>query len=194
MRVDANAGAFLSSRPDGGEGALYTDYSPMIVNIHASCVVLAAAADAFGAPPDAGVLLLGASGTGKSDLALRLIERGALLVADDRCELFMEGDAIRARAPAALAGLIEVRGLGIMALPCAGEARIALVTRLAVDRAIVRLPRHARYRPPEPLAAPKAIWPPEIWIAPFEPSAPAKLAIAVAGFAEARFREGISAP
>ena len=61
-----------------------------VVNIHASCIRLALAAAAFGAPRSAGVLLLGDSGSGKSDLALRLIGRGAELVADDRTELHVE--------------------------------------------------------------------------------------------------------
>src|SRR5512146_1790449 len=101
-----------------------------MVNIHASCVLLDGAAEAFGAPRDAGVLLLGESGRGKSDLALRLIERGAKLVADDRTELFVKDNALFARAPQSLAGLIEVRGAGIVALPFAAEARIALAVEM----------------------------------------------------------------
>jgi HPr kinase/phosphorylase len=65
-----------------------------IANIHASCVVLARAGEPFGAPGDAGILILGASGSGKSDLALRLIGRGALLVADDRVEIFARDDGL----------------------------------------------------------------------------------------------------
>ena len=70
-----------------------------MVNIHATCIVLADAATAFKAPKDAGVLLLGESGSGKSDLALRLMERGAKLVADDRVELFARDGLLMARAP-----------------------------------------------------------------------------------------------
>ena len=62
-----------------------------VVNIHASCVVCARAGAAFGVPEDAGVLLLGESGSGKSEAALRLIAIGAKLVADDRCELLFDG-------------------------------------------------------------------------------------------------------
>ena len=65
----------------------------MSVNIHASCV-------AFGGK---GVLLLGASGAGKSSLALRLVDDGARLVADDRCDLFPRGGKLHARAPASIA-------------------------------------------------------------------------------------------
>ena len=64
-------------------------------------------------------LLLGESGAGKSDLALRLIAAGAQLVADDRVELSVESNRLIARAPANLAGLIEIRNVGIIALPSA---------------------------------------------------------------------------
>src|SRR5690348_6821760 len=59
------------------------------------------------------VLLLGPSGAGKSDLALRLIETGAQLVADDQAELRRSGSLILVSAPAAIFGLIEARGIGI---------------------------------------------------------------------------------
>jgi serine kinase of HPr protein (carbohydrate metabolism regulator) len=83
-----------------------------VVNIHASCVLLAKAAPVQFDLFYAGILLLGDSGMGKSDLALRLIEQGSLLVSDDRSEMFIDGGKLKARAPAALAGMIEVRGLG----------------------------------------------------------------------------------
>jgi HPr kinase/phosphorylase len=73
------------------------------------------------------VLLLGPSGCGKSDLALRLLECGFVLVADDRVDI---ADGI-ASAPASLVGLLEVRGLGILRLPYAAQARLALVIDLA---------------------------------------------------------------
>jgi HPr kinase/phosphorylase len=77
------------------------------VIVHASCVALG----------QKGVLLLGISGSGKSDLALRLIHDGWRLVADDRTVLTLEKGALKAAAPAAIRGLIEVRGLGIVHLP-----------------------------------------------------------------------------
>jgi len=86
------------------------------MQIHASCA----------ARHGAGVLLLGAPGCGKSDLALRLLDRGFVLVADDRVEV---EDGI-ARPPAALAGLIEVRGLGMLRLPYLPSARLALAVEL----------------------------------------------------------------
>ena len=158
-------------------------------NIHAGCVLLGHAGDAFGAPWDAGVLLLGDSGAGKSDLALRLIERGAVLVADDRCELFLRDEALWARAPAVLAGLIELRGVGIVALPHAAEARIALAVQLVAREAVPRLPEPTRFVPPEILGVSSGLWPPLIALASFEASAPAKIAAAVAAFAGGLFRD-----
>lgn len=65
----------------------------------------------------AGILLRGPPGSGKSDLALRLIsEREARLVADDQVEVSMRDGRLMARAPESLAGMIEVRGLGIARL------------------------------------------------------------------------------
>lgn len=73
-----------------------------------------------------GVLLLGPPGSGKSDLVLRLLHRGFTLVADDRVEI---EDGV-ASAPSALAGLLEVRGFGIVRLRCAPSARLVLAVRL----------------------------------------------------------------
>jgi len=84
------------------------------------------------------VLLTGASGCGKSDLALRLIDRGAQLIADDQVWL----DALlHASPPATLAGLIEVRGIGVVGLPWTEGVRIALVVDL--DTAPARMPEPA---------------------------------------------------
>jgi serine kinase of HPr protein (carbohydrate metabolism regulator) len=86
-----------------------------------------------------GVLLLGRSGRGKSDLALRLIDAGAVLIADDQVRLWRAGDRLIADAPRALAGLIEVRGLGIRRLPCEPVAAVGLVVDLGATDA-ERLP------------------------------------------------------
>ena len=99
------------------------------MQIHGSC----AARDGVG------VLLTGAPGIGKSDLVLRLIARGFVLVADDRVEI----DGLDAGPPAALAGLLEVRGLGIVTLPFAAPVRLALAVELARD--VPRLPYPARH-------------------------------------------------
>ncbi len=156
-------------------------------NIHATCVRIGSAGAAFGAPPDAGVLLLGKSGSGKSDLALRLIALGATLVADDRTDLYVWRRKLYARAPARLAGLIEVRGVGILKLPHAPCVCVALVVELGRDAA--RLPGHRRYRPPSGLALPAAAAPPIVKIAPFEASAPAKIVAATAAYALGLYRD-----
>jgi serine kinase of HPr protein (carbohydrate metabolism regulator) len=77
-----------------------------------------------------GVLIEGASGAGKSDLALRLIDRGAELVSDDYTELSVEDGQLVARAPASIAGRIEVRGVGIMPVSHRESAVAALLVRL----------------------------------------------------------------
>ncbi|HSM95671.1 MAG TPA: HPr kinase/phosphatase C-terminal domain-containing protein [Rhizomicrobium sp.] len=160
-----------------------------MVNIHASCVLLGDAGKAFGAPEDAGVLLLGESGKGKSDLALRLIERGATLVADDRTELLVRDGALFARAPKSLAGLMEVRGLGIVALPFAAEARVRLAVEMMEEGYVPRMPDPERYAAPPELDVHEDERPPLIWLAPFEASTPAKIALAAAAFSKALFRE-----
>jgi HPr kinase/phosphorylase len=85
------------------------------------------------------VLLIGPPGAGKSDLALRLLARGFDLVADDRTEIV---DGV-ARPVPALAGLLEVRGLGIFRLPHLASARLALVVQLG--QASPRMPTPARH-------------------------------------------------
>ncbi len=107
--------------------------------LHGTCVKVGANA----------VLLVGPSGSGKSDLALRLIDRpglttgaddmGCMLVADDQVVVRRVSDHLLASAPEALAGLIEVRGLGIMSVPALSEAKIVLVLDLAASAGIERL-------------------------------------------------------
>ncbi len=87
-----------------------------------------------------GVLLRGPSASGKSDLALRLIDDGAGLVADDRTILSRDGDAVVAAAPPAIAGKIEVRGLGIVRLPTPGATPLRLVVELGRPAGVDRLP------------------------------------------------------
>jgi len=153
------------------------------INIHATCVVLARAGAPFKAPSGAGILLLGKSGSGKSDLALRLIGRGAKPVSDDRTELFVERGRLTARAPVPIKEMFEVRGVGIVRLPSAAKARIALAVSL--DGAKARLPEREYYKSPFDLSAPV----PLIRLAPFEASAPDKIALAAAAFAHGLFRE-----
>jgi hypothetical protein len=78
----------------------------------------------------AGVLLCGPSGSGKSDLALRLIDRGAILVADDVVNLRLADGHLHAYPEPALRGLLEVRGVGIIEFPYLDEAPVALAVRL----------------------------------------------------------------
>jgi hypothetical protein len=84
--------------------------------IHAGCVAMRGV----------GVLIAGPSGSGKSDLALRLIDRGAVLVSDDYTLLHVEGGALHATAPATIAGRIEVRGIGIVDHPTLARVPVAL--------------------------------------------------------------------
>ena len=159
------------------------------VNIHATCILMAEAGRAFGAPSGAGVLLLGRSGGGKSDLALRLIAAGAKLVSDDRTDLYVSRGALWARAPRRIAGLIEVRGVGILALAHAPRVRIALAVEMG--RA-PRHPDHRTFQPPSPLVLPEKAAVPLVKIAPFEASAPAKIAIAVAAYAHGLHRDHVN--
>jgi serine kinase of HPr protein (carbohydrate metabolism regulator) len=133
-------------------------------DIHATCI-------AFG---DTGVLLRGPSGSGKSDLALRLIDGGARLVADDRVCLTRRDGRVVACAPGPLRGLIEVRGLGIVRL---GDDRVtptvplALVCDLVPEAEVERLPEPAH-------AVVLGLRVPRLAIAPFETTAPAKVRLA----------------
>jgi serine kinase of HPr protein (carbohydrate metabolism regulator) len=159
-----------------------------VANIHASCVMLDKAAPAPFGFYDAGVLLLGDSGMGKSDLALRLIEQGALLVSDDRTDLFVENGKLHARAPAALAGLIEARGLGILSLSFEASAEVVLAVQLVAADAVPRMPGRESYQPPPELALPQAARPPLIRLNAFEASASVKLRWAVLAFRQGLFR------
>lgn len=77
-----------------------------------------------------GVLILGESGAGKSDLALRLIGGGALLVADDQTDVAVVGDTLRATSPATISGLIEARGVGVLRAPVKAATRLRLAVSL----------------------------------------------------------------
>lgn len=129
--------------------------------VHASCVELAGI----------GILLRGPSGCGKSDLALRLIDGGARLVADDRVDLSLEDGRLLASAPAALAGRIEVRGIGILSAPAVASAPVLLACDLVRGDEVERLPDVAS-------CAYLGVSVPLVALAPFESSAPAKLRLA----------------
>jgi HPr kinase/phosphorylase len=133
-----------------------------MVLIHGTCVEI----------EGVGVLLRGQSGSGKSDLALRLIEDGARLVADDQTELRRDGAGIVASAPPAIAGRLEIRGVGILAARSVASAPLALVVDLVPAASVERLPeaRHCDYL---------GCAVPLLRLAPFEASAPAKLRAAL---------------
>jgi serine kinase of HPr protein (carbohydrate metabolism regulator) len=131
--------------------------------VHATCIAIAGR----------GVLIAGKSGAGKSDLALRLIDRGATLVSDDYTLVEPKDDALVAHAPERIAGSIEVRGIGLLAVPHLASAPIALLIDL--DEAADRMPvvqHHTIAGLPLPRLA----------LAPFEASAPIKLELALRTF------------
>ncbi len=98
------------------------DATPQPPNLHASAV-------AFG--PNSGILITGPSGAGKSTMALGLIEQGAQLVADDQILIARAGNALFARAPRSIAGMIELRGFGLIRLTPRRLARLRLVIDLS---------------------------------------------------------------
>ena len=84
------------------------------------------------------VMIEGASGSGKSDLALRLIDRGAILVSDDQTLVVRTGDTLLARAPTTIAGRIEVRGIGILTVPHIDDVPVALL--VSIGDPVERMP------------------------------------------------------
>jgi HPr kinase/phosphorylase len=148
--------------------------------VHATCVALRPPGKPSGRAWRA-VLLRGPSGAGKSDLALRLIEAGGRLIADDQTRITRRGKALLASAPAALAGLMEVRGVGIVKLgrsQLLSQAPLSLVVDLVPPDRIDRLPEPA-------LEDVLGVALPLLALAPFEASAPAKLRLALARIAAA---------
>lgn len=146
-----------------------------MIRVHGTCVAI----------EGRGVLLRGAPGSGKSDLALRLIDAGARLVADDQIELTGRGDDIMTQAPAAIAGRIEIRGVGILACPAIAAAPLRLVVDLVAGGDVERLPeaRSCLYLDrPIPL----------LRLAPFEASTPAKIRAALRALAAAPRAERVA--
>jgi serine kinase of HPr protein (carbohydrate metabolism regulator) len=87
-----------------------------------------------------GVLLRGPTGSGKSDLALRLLREGGHLVADDYTEVESDGDRLVAHAPSTIAGLLEVRGIGILRVTPVSPAVVVACIDLVASRAVERMP------------------------------------------------------
>lgn len=117
------------------------------------------------------VLICGTSGMGKSDLALRLIDRGATLISDDYTVVTLVDDRLEASAPSTIAGMMEVRGLGLVDMPSISQAPVALVIELSHD--VDRMPLD----PINLTIAGTAV--PVVRIAPFEASAPIKVELAL---------------
>jgi len=143
--------------------------------IHATCVALRVGQSWRAA------LLRGPSGAGKSDLALRLIEAGARLVADDQTHIARIGRALIATPPPMLAGMIEARGVGILTLSRSQlltRATVALLVDLVAPDRIERLPEPSH----ETLDDVEL---PRLDLAPFEASSVAKLRLALARIATA---------
>ena len=145
-----------------------------MILVHGTCI-------AFGAT---GLLLRGPSGAGKSDLALRLINRPNIrpdmavrLVADDQVELSRRDDELWASAPSQIAGLLEVRGVGLVRFETHGDVRLRLVLDLCPTGAVPRLPEADRCTI-DGVALP--LYP----FAPFEASAPDKVSILVRSLAQ----------
>jgi hypothetical protein len=151
--------------------------SAVKINIHASCVAIGGK----------GVLILGDSGAGKSDLALRLIDGGARLVADDRCDLFVRAGKLCASPPPRIAGLLELRGIGIVAQPYARITSVVMAVRLTQNPPGTRHPKPAFYAPPAPLEGLKRI--PLIVVNGGAVSAPARIRAALAAFSADGFRD-----
>ena len=91
------------------------------------------------------VLITGPSGSGKSDLALRLLDRGFTLVSDDQTIVKRSGDSLLATAPPTIAGKLEIRGIGIVEMDRVDDLPVALLVELTSD--IQRLPDDSRSRP-----------------------------------------------
>ena len=90
-----------------------------------------------------GVLIRGASGAGKSALALQLLAYGAQLVSDDQTALTRTGTTLRATAPQTTKGLIEARGIGLMRCDTVESVDLALVIDMDVEET-ARLPEPKR--------------------------------------------------
>jgi HPr kinase/phosphorylase len=87
-----------------------------------------------------GVFIRGPSGSGKSSLALALIERGARLVADDRVHLAACDGRLVASAPDIISGLLELRGRGLVDVPFERNCVVRLVVDIVSEEALERMP------------------------------------------------------
>ena len=117
------------------------------------------------------VLITGPSGSGKSDLALRLLDRGFTLVSDDQTVVKKDGTRLLASAPPTIAGKLEIRGIGIVDMEQINNVPVALIVELTGE--IQRLPDDSRERPVLGIKLPL------VTIDAMSASAPSKVALAL---------------
>lgn len=143
--------------------------------VHGTCVAISGA----------GALLRGAPGSGKSDLAMRFISlfggddgtrEAACLVADDQVLLSRASEGLVARPPEAIAGKLEVRGLGIVEVAHCKRISLTLIVDLVAAEDVPRLPRD-----PLPCEDILGVATPVLKLNPFEISSPVKLKLALTG-------------
>lgn len=141
--------------------------------LHATCIAIG----------DRAALILGPSGAGKSDLALRAISSPvrhgdrtvcAILVSDDQVQVTLEEGRLLARPPPSIAGRIEIRGVGIVAVAHQPQSHICLAVQIGSDLEVDRLPD------PDRTLAVLGVEVPLIRLRPFEASAAVKLVLALA--------------
>ena len=137
------------------------------MRIHATCIAI----------EGRGVLLMGASGSGKSDLALRLIDRGAQLVSDDYTALEVVDGALIASPPETISGKLEVRGIGIVAHDYLPSVTVALI--VVCDAPVPRMPLEPLFETLMGVAIRRCA------IAALEPSAPIKLELMLSTYTKA---------
>ena len=147
--------AAIPTAPKGNKARLSSE------TLHASTVALDGRA----------VMISGPSGSGKSDLALRLLDRGFVLVSDDQTIVRRVGDRLIASAPPNIAGKLEIRGVGIVDMETVEDMPVALLVELTSD--IQRLPDDSRERPVLGIALPL------ISVDAMTASAPSKVALAL---------------
>ncbi len=147
--------AAIPTAPKGNKARLSSE------TLHASTVALDGRA----------VMISGPSGSGKSDLALRLLDRGFVLVSDDQTIVRRVGDRLIASAPPNIAGKLEIRGVGIVDMETVEDMPVALLVELTSD--IQRLPDDSRERPVLGIALPL------ISVDAMAASAPSKVALAL---------------
>jgi len=102
-------------------------------SLHATCVAI----------QNKAVLISGKPGSGKSSLALHLIDRGAVLISDDQTFLVEEKGHLIAKAPSTFKGILEVRGVGLCSFPYEERAPFGLWVEICEEKVLERLPMPA---------------------------------------------------